>query len=170
VDRFAAIFFENGHGNIERCNLRTYLSIIDELEGAKRELKSALANHEQTFLGLEYGTDRSGGIGKQIEMNFGWVIDTFGYVWPLNIDDLAKGKSPSAVYPTMNTKTIDMIGYINCALKTLSAALVIATTEDDADAKELLKGISAYYNLERRYWNDSQKRFMLDVCVTTSEV
>lgn len=170
VSRFATIFFENGHGNIEGCNLRSYLCIIDELEEAKRELKSALVNNEQTFLGVKYGTDRSGSIGKQIELNFGWVIETFGYVWPLDNHDLANGKSPSAVYPTRNTKTIDMIGYINCALKTLSAALVIATTEDDADAKELLKGINAYYNLERRYWNDSKQCFMLDVCVTTSEV
>ena len=174
VDRSTAIFFKNKEGIIERCNLRSYLSIIDKLEGAKRELKSALVNDERTLLGVEYGTETcrfgKGDIGRDIANGLWWVCETFGYVWPLNNHDLAEGKSPCAVYPTIHTKTIDMIRNISIALITLHKALFNATTENDADAKELLIGINAYNGIERRYWNNSEERFMTDVCVTTYEV
>ena len=174
VDRSTTIFFKNKEGIIERCNLRSYLAVIDRLEGAMRELKSALANKGQNFLGVEYGTETcrfgKGEIGRDIANELRWVCETFGYVWPLNNHDLAQGKSPCAVYPTINTKTVDMIRNIGVALKTLHEALYNATTENDADEKDLIIGINAHNGRERRYWNNSYQCFMEDMCVTNYEV
>ena len=173
VDRSTAIFFKNKEV-IERCNLQAYLRIIDKLEGAMRELKSALANKGQNLLGVEYGTETcrfgKGDISRDIANELWWVCETFGYVWPLNDHDLAQGKSPSAVYPTPHTKTVDMIRNISIALKTLNEALLNATTENNADAKDLLIGINAVNRIERRYWNNSYQCFMEDICVTNYEV
>ena len=169
VLRNSEIIINNEYGHNSKVNLRQFVLHIDDLEEAKRELKSAMANDGQRLLGSDYGVSTKLGLGMKIANSFAYVISEFGYVWPLDYDDLAQGKSVPAVYPTFNTKVVDMIVNINYALRALTKALNEACTSNDANAKELITAINAVNKIERRYWNEAEQKFTDVVCVTTYE-
>lgn len=164
---FSEMLIRDENGVYRTRNLSCFLRVIDELESAKRELKSALVNDEVIYLGMKYG-DRAGGLAKGIALNFDRTIQMLGYVWPIDAFELAEGRT-KGVYPTPEKPTAALIKSISFALIALIDALQKARTTSDQHARALEKGIGAVEKIERRFWDRSQQAFT-KTCLYSGEL